>query len=615
MTAFDKGTVQEFHFAMHRQVTTDLWRRLRNALRTPPRLRRQVLFVLLSLCLLTCTLPVSAQSQAARPKLVVLIVADQFSYSYLSRYQDRFAAGGFRLLQDKAANFTLCRLGTANSQSACGHSIISTGAYPWATGIIGDQWYNRSAGKLAGAVSDDTASAAGGNVNATSLRWMQGTTIGDQMKLASNGRSKVITVSIKPDDALLLAGRLASDAFFWDMKTGNFVTSAQYGHETPAWVQSFNDGHYADKFLSKQWQRLLPETQYGASTRDDYPYERAVIGDGRQFPHVVTGGASVVGEPFYNAFAMTPSANQMICDFAREAVEKEALGQHSEPDLLGISLSAGDALGQAFGPYSQEVEDLCLRMDESLSSLFQYLDQKVGLDNCLIAFTSDHGVMPIPEFLKERGLDAGRIDPKAFKTLLDAALDARLGQGDWIESFEPPNIYLSSATVKKAGYKKVEVEGLAANMAQAIPGVAEVYTEAELFLNQNHSGPLATAVSRSYCRGRSGDFVVIPKPGYIFLGETSGTTTGSPYNYDCQVPLFLMGGTIRPGRYTQPVSSADIAPTIASALGIEAPSLSEGRPIAECLQSVSSGRSRVGETAGLPIVEKAATPEPELGPY
>lgn len=534
-----------------------------------------------------CIPPGFAQaSQSSRPRLVVLLVADQFSFDYLWRYKDKFGAGGFRFLLEHGANFTACRYQQATTHSANGHSIIATGAYPWATGVVANDWFDRRKRQPVTAVADDTFQLVGANGPGAGTKSMLGTTIGDQMKLASNGRCKVITVALKDRAALPLAGRLANAAYWWDMRTGAFVTSSQYGRELPGWVKTFNDQHYADRYFGKPWQRFLPENQYTASTRDDYSWERPIPADGRQFPHVITGGAAGPGEQFYSVFAMTPWANQMVADFAREAVERENLGQRADPDFLAVSFSAGDYLGHAFGPYSQEVEDLVLRLDQTLASLFQYLDQKVGLDKCLIVLTSDHGIMPIPEFLKERGLDAGRIDPKVFASLLDSALDSRLGADDWIQSFEPPNLYLNLDAIDRQKYRQPDVEALAAKLARSVPGVGDVYTAVQFFLNQLPSGPLAEAVKKNYYWGRSGELVVLTKPNYIFISEPNGTTHGSPYGYDTHVPLILYGASIIGGCYGADASPADIAPTIAAVLGIGVPSLCQGRVLDEAIGQV-----------------------------
>jgi len=530
-----------------------------------------------------------AQSaEGGKPSLVVLVVADQFPYSFLSRYRDKFQAGGLRLLMEQGAHYPSCTYKCSTTHAGVGATVISTGAYPWNTGVVGNTWYSRSKKGPTSATIDDSAELIGANGTAGSPKGVSGTAIGDQMKLATNGRSKVFAIGVDQSSALLLTGRLANNAFWIDPKTGNMVSSSKYGRTPSGWVKAFNDQHYADKFLGKPWQRLLPENQYGASTKDDYPYERAFPSDGKVFPHVVQPGSQSAGQNYYDHFVMTPFANQMAIDFAREAVEKEFLGQHPDPDLLILSLSAGEKLTQSFGPYSQETEDLVLRMDQNLASLFQFINEKVGFNKATIIFTASHGSPSIPEFSKERGLDSGRIDPKVFTSFLDSKLDSQVGQEDWIEAFDPPNLYLNLDAIDKQKLRQPDVESLVARVAHSVPGIGECFTAWQLYTNQPPNSPMSDMVRRSYFFGRSGEVYVTPKSGYVFTSESTGTGYGSPFTYDTQVPLLLYGAGVRPGRYGASVSPSDIAATISAMLGIEAPSDSEGSPLAEAMAQPSS---------------------------
>ncbi len=534
-------------------------------------------------------MPSQAQStESGKPGLVVLVVADQFPYNFLARYKDKFQAGGLRLLMDQGAHYASCNYKTGTTQSAVGASIISTGAYPWATGVVGNSWYSRNKKGLTSATVDDSAEMVGANGVAGSSKGMAGTTIGDQMKLATNGRSKVFAIGVDQSSSLLLAGRLANNAFWFDNKTGSMVTSSKFGRTLTGWVKAFNDMRYPEKSLGKPWQRLLPENQYAASTKDDYPYERTLAGDGKVFPHVVQPGSQSAGQDYYEPFAMTPFANQLVCDFAKEAVEKEFLGQHPDPDLLILNLSAGEKLTQFYGPYSQETEDLVLRMDQSLANLFQFINDKAGHGKSLIVFTASHGSPSIPEFSKERGLDSGRIDPKVFSSFLDAKLDTQIGHEDWIEAFEPPNLYLNLDAIDKQKLRQPDVESLVGKVAHSVPGIGETFTAWQLYTNQPPNSPLSDVVRKSYYFGRSGEVYVNPKPGFVFTSEPTGTGYGSPFAYDTQVPLLLHGAGIKPGRYGQSSSPSDIAPTICAILGIEAPSNSEGCPLAEAMSQSST---------------------------
>jgi predicted AlkP superfamily pyrophosphatase or phosphodiesterase len=529
-----------------------------------------------------------------------LIVADQFPYNFLARYKDKFQSGGLRLLMDQGAQYPSCTYKCATTHSAVGASIISSGAHPWNTAVVGNTWYSRSKKGPTSATTDD-AELIGANGTAGSCK-LSGTTIGDQMKLATNGRSKVFAIGTEQSPSLLLAGRLANNAFWIDPKTGNMVTSAKYGRTLTGWVKAFNDTHPADKYLGKPWQRLLPENQYAASTKDDYPYERSAPGDGKVFPHVIQAGSQSAGQDYYEHFVNSPFANQTAIEFAREAVEKEFLGQHPDPDLLILSLGAGEKLAQAYGPYSQETQDLVLRMDQSLAQLFQFINEKVGFNKTTIIFTATHGSPAIPEFSKERGLDSGRIDPKVFTSFLDSKLDSQVGHEDWIEAFDPPNLYLNLDAIDRQKLRQPDVESLVGRIAHSVPGIGEVFTAWQLYTNQPPNSPLSDSVRKAYFFGRSGEVYVTPKPGFIFSSESTGTGYGSPFTYDSQVPLLLFGAGVRAGRYGANVSPADIAPTISAVLGIEAPSDLEGTPLAEAIAQPSVQSAPRQETR--PVVEE-----------
>ncbi|PWU00246.1 MAG: hypothetical protein C5B53_04295 [Candidatus Melainabacteria bacterium] len=465
--------------------------------------------------------------QTPRPKLVVFLIADEFPYDYLARFQDKLPPGGLRTLIETGASFSHCRFQQACTQTACGQSVIATGAHPWATGIVGDNWYDRKRGKVI------SASFGGEGTSSGNPHQMVGTTIGDELKLASGGRSKVFSVGIKDSAAIIFNGKLGNNAFWWDARVGSFV---------------------------------------GTSAASAPP-----------------SGGQGDGMPID---AASPRGNQLVAEFAKQLISQENLGQDGDPDLISINFSATEAVTNRHGPHSQESEDLVLKLDQTINGFLSFLDQKIGLANCLVVFTADHGVAPIPELLKEKGAEAGRIDPKYFRTQLNSALAARLGNYDWIEEFEPPNLYLNLNTIDRQQRRQPDIEALTAKLAHSLPGTGEVYSAFQFFMNQLPNGPLSEAIRKSYFWGRSGELFIAPRPGYIFTAEGEGTVSGSPFTYDAQVPLILKGSAIKAGHYTESASPADIAPTVAAALGIAAPSLAEGRVLSEAFgQSSGGGKS------------------------
>jgi hypothetical protein len=501
----------------------------------------------------------------------------------ISRLQDKLSSGGLRYLAENGAVYTNCKFSQSNTQASCGDAVIATGSLPWTNGIIGDQWFDRKRNKTISSVFDENAQLVGANGQAAGNKLLMGTTLGDQMKLASNYRSKVVSLAVNDSQALLLSGKLANSVAWLDQRTGNFVGSNQLMADIPNFVKAFNEQRQAEAYVGKPWQRLAAENLYGPSTRDDYSAERALPSDGRAFPHMIAN-PQASGEGAYSTLAITPMANQMVLDLAKDAIEKESLGSHLDPDLLILGLSAGNKLVSNFGPNSQEAQDLVMRLDQGINNLLNHLDQKIGLNNCLVIFTANSGAQAIPEFVKERGLDGGRIDPKNLQTTLDNQLDRTFGQDDWVASVDPPNVYLNFAAIDKLPSKsrQQEVEALAALAARSVPGVAQVITQNQLFTNQLPSSPLAEAARKSNYWGRSGELLLIPKPGYIFSGESTGTANGSPYSADSQVPLLLMGSGIAAGRYPQSVNPQDIAPTVCAILGIDSPAACEGKPLSDC---------------------------------
>jgi predicted AlkP superfamily pyrophosphatase or phosphodiesterase len=488
------------------------------------------------------------------PKLIIYLVADQFPCSYFDQCADKLQTNGFRQLLDNGANFTACHYTAATNQTACNLAVIATGAYPWSTGIVGNEWYDRRKQKLVKASStEDSVSAA--EESSPGASYSHGTTIGEELKLSTNGLSRVVSISALQSEALLLAGKSGQRAFWWDYHSGNFASMRQSIMSQPAWVKGFNEKHYSEKFLGKNWQ-----------SREASPISSSSIAD----------------ESFYTQFIATPWANQMLVDFAKEAIEQESLGQRDATDLVNISFPAFEIVGKNYGAFSSEAYELVGRFDRSLADLLQFLDNKIGSSNYLIVFTAAHGAMFSSDTMKNQGLEAGIIEAASFRNQLDTALSSKLGKANWVEAFAPPNLYLNLSTIDHSAYKQPDIEKLAANLGR-VTGVAEINTAFQFFMNQVPVGPQVGLVQKSYFWGRSGELYVIPKPGFAFACESSGTTCGSPYNYDAQVPLIIYGNGLKPGTYANGSDPADISPTIANMLNINAPSLAEGRVLSEAL--------------------------------
>ncbi|HLG16202.1 MAG TPA: alkaline phosphatase family protein [Blastocatellia bacterium] len=512
---------------------------------------------------------------ASSAKLVVVIVIDQFRYDFLERFNDLFGPGGFRRLMTEGAFLTNANFDYVPTYTAPGHAAVFTGSVPAQNGIVGNAWYDREAGRVRAIVSDSSArvvKSAGptGDPGAPSPRSLVGTTIGDQMRLATNLRSKVVAVSLKDRAAVLPGGQRPNGAYWFDAASATFVTSDYYTKELPAWVKRFNETERPEKYFGARWDRLAPAAAYTRSQAANLPNQQSLLGRG--FPYTITGGEEKIGPKFYAAFELTPFASEFLANFARAAVEAESLGADQFPDLLSISFSTPDLIGHSYGPDSQEVEDTYLRLDGVIADLLSHIDRRVGLQNTVIALTADHGASPVPEYVRSLGMDGGRISGRDLTDAVNEALAARYGGERWVAAFVNDQLHLDRKMMAERKVDPGEAERIAGEAALSLPGIVNYFTRTQILEGRLPQGPLTHRVMNGFNRLRSGDVWLVTKP-FAFVTEGNlATTHGSGYSYDTHVPVILFGSGVRKGRYYFPCSPSDIAPTLAALLGIEPPS-------------------------------------------
>ncbi len=557
-----------------------------------PAYQRSLAFYLL---LLPLTIFPSAPRQRhdERPRLIVLVVIDQLREEYLLRFEPFFGDGGFRRLLAHGAVFTNCQYEQAPTVTAPGHATIATGTTPTIHGIINNEWYDRETGQVVTSVSDPSRRLVGtASGRASSPHRLLGTTLADELRLSTNFRSKVIALSYKDRSAILLGGKLANLALWFDETSGSFITSDYYASALPEWATRFNAARPADRYFGARWEKAFPEAAYALAASDDRPEETPLPGGGRTFPHHLTGGLAQPGPAFYTAFTFTPFANEVLVELAKRTIEGEQLGRDESPDLLAISFSTNDLVGHYFGPDSQEVADLTLRTDRALASLLAYLDSRLGSEYVL-ALTADHGVAPIPEYVARLRLGGRRIPPTTVRQAIEEALSARFGEGPWIESKALPLlssgfVYLDREAIARKHLDIAEVERIAAEAALKIPGIARAYTRTHLLVGHPHGEAIGRRVAASFHPLRSPDVTLVSEPFAFISGSRTGTTHGSPYSYDAHVPLILFGRWIAPGIYRHACTPADLAPTLAALLRIEFPAGATGRILQEALRPPTS---------------------------
>lgn len=549
--------------------------------------------LILSILLASATLSARSRPQASgvprQPRLVVLIIIDQFRQDYLLRFKPFFGVGGFRRFLDQGAVFTNCFYNYAQTLTAPGHATLSTGTVPAEHGIIGNEWFDRASGEIVTSVTDRSRQLVGGTGRGVSPQALIGTSLADQLRLSTTFRSKVVGLSLKDRGAILPAGKSGNLALWFDSRSGHFITSDYYVEELPPWVTQFNAAKPADKYFGARWEKTFPPAAYALADADDRPYEGVTAGGTRTFPHVITGGLSSPGPAFYDALTATPFANDLLVDLAQAAIKNEHLGEDDDPDLLTISFSANDIAGHTYGPFSQEIADITLRTDQALARLFSYLDRRFGPGGYIVALSADHGVSPMPEFATAHRLGGRRISPGAVIQAVERHLSARFGEEKWIDPraellVAAGAIYLNREAIGKRNLDPAVVERAAAEAARTVPGIAASFTRSDLLAGQHRHDRLSTLVANGFHPERSGDVILITEPLAIFWRQATGTTHGSPYTYDTHVPLLLLGAGIKPGTYWTPCTPADLAPTLATLLGIEVPTGVTGRVLQDALK-------------------------------
>lgn len=518
-------------------------------------------------------------SRAESPKLVVAILVDQLRYDYLERFKEQFGKGGFRLLMEEGAFLTFAHYNYCPTVTGPGHASFLSGAPPSVHGIIGNEWFDKRTGKSLNCVYDPDVEGVGatGSVGKRSPRNFTGSNLADEMRLRY--RSKVVGVSLKDRGAILPAGKKPAGAYWFDSASGDFITSTHYMPELPKWVASFNARKVPASFIGQNWKRLLPESAY--QWEDELPGEGATAGDrSKRFDHTVKLSAA----EGFESIVPTPFGNQLLAEFAEAAIEGEHLGEGPHPDLLTISFSSPDAAGHIFGPYSQEVQDVALRLDQQLAALFARLDRKIGLDSVSIVLTADHGVAPAPEFALAQGLDGKRVDMTALLGGLFAALEKQFGAGRFLLSprLHDGALYFDHAALRERG---IAAETLAASIrdwALETGHFQAAFTRAQL-LDGRAPGALGQLVLNGFHPERSGDVILVQKPFQLSGTASVGTTHGSPYSYDTHIPVVFFGSAFKPGRYADSFSITDIAATLSAALGLTEPSGNIGAPLTKIL--------------------------------
>lgn len=519
-----------------------------------------------------------AQPTVDRPALVVGIVVDQMRYDFLYRYYDKYGEKGIKRMLKEGFSCENLHFDYLPTYTGPGHASIYTGTTPALHGIAGNDWYERNIGRQLYCVQDDKVVTVGGGEKAGKMSPanLQSTTIGDQLRLAFNQRSKVVAVALKDRASILPGGFNPNGAYWYDSETGNFITSTYYTAALPEWVKAFNNRKLSEQYRKQTWNTLLPITQYTESTADNQTWEGELWpGKAPVFPYSL----AAAGDKGFDIITKTPFGNTLTTEMAKAAVQGEQLGKDAYPDLLAVSYSSTDIIGHIFGPQSIEVEDTYLRFDRELSDLLDFLDKEVGVGKYVAFLTADHGVMDVPAYSASLKIPSRLVNRERIQDELKQALEQRFARNDLIEYIINMQVYWHEKNLAAAGITKKQVTAVAQEVLSKNEDILAVVDVSP------GAGPYPLAylnekISKGIYPRRSGDLLIVLKPGVLEGARTKGTSHGSPFEYDTHVPLLWYGWQIQQGSTFMRCNISDIASTVAALLKIQPPNANIGNPIA-----------------------------------
>ncbi len=538
------------------------------------------------------------------PKLILQITVDQLRGDLPERFLDRMGEGGFRYLLDRGVVFEDAHHAHANTETIVGHVTLSTGAHPAVHGMVANVWFDRGLGRLVYNIEDERYPLLSAEADVNEETEIDPTqrkaetsgrspanilvsTLSDELALHTAGRAKIFGISVKDRGAVAMAGH-AGKAFWFSKESGEFVTSRFYYDRYPEWVVEWNATRPIQRYAGQSWELLYNRASYLYGNQDDRPWELALPGYGRVFPHPFGAGDS---QTFTTFLTLSPAGDELTLEFAKAAIENEAIGKDNVTDYLSVSFSSTDYVGHIFGPSSLEAEDNLLRLDRTISELLQFVDKTIGLDNTLVVLSADHGAPEVPASLQEIGIEATPVDREQWDRQAGiTALKQRFGIGEeLIQTYYHPYLYLNREVIEQQDLDVAEVQAAVAAELMKFDGVALAVPSEAIANGQIADTPVTRMILNNHNVRRSGDIYVVFEP-HRFINDFEGLSVasshGSPWRYDTFVPVVFAGSGLEPKRVYRRIHTVDIAPTLAAWIGMKPPSGAAG----EVLDEVASQR-------------------------
>ncbi|HWL39340.1 MAG TPA: alkaline phosphatase family protein [Gemmatimonadaceae bacterium] len=512
--------------------------------------------------------------QAPPPRLLVFITVDALRPDYFVRF-DKHLIGGLARLYRNGAVFTNGFQDHGITETAPGHSATMSGRFPVHTGISTN---------LTGVEDPNSPLIEVQGLGASPFRF-RGTTVTDWL-IAKDPRTRVLSVSRKDRGAILPIGR-SKQPVFWYSGNGNFTTSTYYGATLPEWVREFNARKLAAAYAGRDWQLLLPESEYPEP--DSVPVESQ--GTGFTFPHVLSRNA----DSATRLLPDFPWMDDLTLAFALHGISALDLGRGPQTDVLAMSLSTTDAVGHRYGPDSREVHDQVLRLDRILGQFLDSLFRIRNESDVVIALTADHGMSPFPGIRSyDPNGDVVRVNVHPLLLEMNTSLAAAGVKGTGLRNvrgimvghgflFDSGVLELDHAAL---GAANVNADSLVERFRAAFlrtPGIARADRISELAQRDTVTDHIARRWLHAFQTTDTPALLVTPAP-YSSWFAAYGATHGTPNDVDARVPIIFYGAAFRPGRYEQFARVVDMAPTLAQVLRVTPAEKLDGRPLSNAIR-------------------------------
>jgi predicted AlkP superfamily pyrophosphatase or phosphodiesterase len=520
----------------------------------------------------------------AKPKLVIGIIVEQLRFDQVERFRERFRENGIRKMLNEGTCFQNSSFHYMLTQSATGYATISTGAEPSYHGITSDEWYLPLKDELVSCTKDLSVNPVGGSFESGlhSAINLQVSAFPDELKISTGGKSRVFSVGLKENSAILSAGHAADGVYWYDNTTGSWMSSTYFMNSLPSWVNDFNAMKYPDSFLNGTWTMLGSVDDYAGCLPDSNKFEAGFRGI-NHFPYdlrLLSSNGKGNKARDYSFLREVPAGNTYTTDFTIKLIGEEKLGKDDVTDYLTVCYNATDNIGHRFGPSSVEMADAILRLDRDIETLLKYLTDSLGKKNVLVFFTSAHGVSEVPAVLESYRIPSGYFRQNQAIQLLRSYLNAVYGEGSWVKGYSGRQVFLNRTLIEDSRLSLEEVQKKVARFLVQITGIASAYPYPVFEANGSGDGNFRR-IMNNFSPRRSGDVIVTLNTGWVEKEENQVTSHNSPYGYDSHVPMIWFGWSVDRATVTREVNMTDIAATLSVLCKTAAPNGCTGNPLEE----------------------------------